>query len=192
MKKVYFVARVDEAKCVGDRLCETVCPSGAIKVDGKKARVDERKCVACNNCVDICKEGAVRLDSRTEPRLIFTDPSAVDQSELKQLCLDAHLHPKQLICLCSATRVEEVAAAIIKGAGSMEEITRMTGACSGCTLYCTEPMLRLLKARGVEPDLKKGRRLYNITPTLWDVSEEVIRKYPDYYLKEDKEVFRKV
>jgi hypothetical protein len=52
-------------------------------------------------------------------------------------------------------------------------------------------MLRLLKARGIEPGFEKGRRLYNITRTLWDVPEEIIRKHPGYYLKEDKDVFRK-
>jgi len=192
MKKVYFKSRVDETKCKGDRLCETVCPSGAIKVDGEKARVDEQKCVACNNCCDICPEEAATLVVRPEPLLIGLNPMEVDQDEMVRLCMEAYLHPRQLICLCSATRVEEAAAAILKGARSMADITLMTGACSGCTLYCTEPMLRLLKARGIEPDLKEGRRLYNITPTLWDVPEDVIRKYPGYYLKEDKDVFRKI
>ncbi len=73
----------------------------------------------------------------------------------------------------------------------MEDIIHMTGVCSGCTVYCTEPMLRLLKARGIEPAFEKGRCLYNITQTLWDVPEEIIRKHPGYYLKEDKDVFRK-
>jgi ferredoxin len=192
MKVVKFLAQVDETKCIGDKLCETVCPAGAIKVAGKKAAVDEKRCVACSNCSDICREEAVTLASRFEPVLLGLNPEQVDQNELTQLCARAHLHPRQLICLCTATLVSEVAAAVLKGAGSPEEITLMTGVCSGCTVYCMEPMLRLLKANGVEPPLPKGRRLYNITPTLWDVPPEVVRKYPGYYLTEDKDVFRKI
>jgi len=192
MKVVNFVAQVDKAKCVGDKLCETVCPTGAIKVEGKKAAVDEKKCVACCNCLDICQEEAVTMASRSEPVFFGLDPEQVDQTELIRLCARAHLNPKQLICLCTATRVSEVAAAVLKGAGSPEEITLMTGACSGCTVYCMGPMLRLLKANGVETPLPEGRRWYNITPTLWDVPAEIVRKYPGYYLEEDKEVFRKI
>jgi ferredoxin len=192
MKVVKFHALVDEAKCIGDGLCQTVCPSGAIRLDGKTSRVDDRKCVACNSCWDICPEGAVSMVRRDKPIVLGVNPMDVDRDELIQLCLDAHLHPRQFVCLCTATRVEEAAAAILKGARSLEDITMMTGACSGCTVYCTEPLLRLLKTRGIEPDLKEGRRLYNITPTLWDVSEDVVRKYPGYYLHEDKGVFRKI
>ena len=192
MKVVKFQAHVDETKCIGDQLCRAVCPSGAIRLDGKKARVDEKKCVACCNCWDICQEEAVSMVRRAEPLLFGVNPMEVDQNELIHFCLDAHLHPRQFLCLCTATRVQEVAAAILKGACSLEEITLMTGACSGCTVYCIEPMLRLLKARGIDPDLKEGRRLYNITPTLWDVPEDVVRKYPAYYLDEDKGVFRKI
>ncbi|MBW2286011.1 MAG: 4Fe-4S binding protein, partial [Deltaproteobacteria bacterium] len=162
-----------------------------IRVEDKKARVDDRKCVACNHCADICPEEAVRLVDRTEPLLLKVNPAEVDRNELVKLCIKAHLHPRQLICLCAGTRVEEAAAAVLKGARSLQDITTMTGVCSGCTLYCTEPMLRLLKAAGIEPDLGEGRRLYNITPTIWDVPEEVIRKHPGYYLEEDKGVFRK-
>jgi Fe-S-cluster-containing hydrogenase component 2 len=192
MKVVKFQARVDEAKCIGDKLCQTVCPSGAIRLDGNKSRVDAQRCVACNNCWDICPEEAISLVTRSEPLLLGVNPRESNQDELVKLCIDAHLHPRQFICLCTATRVEEVAAAILKGACSLEDITLMTGACSGCTVYCTEPMLRLLKARGIDPDLQEGRRLYNISPTLWDVPEDVIRKYPGYYLEEDKGVFRKI
>ena len=191
MKTVKFQAHVDETKCIGDQLCQTVCPSGAIRLDGKKAHVDENKCVACCNCWDICQEEAIRMVRRNEPRFLGVNYMEVDQNKLTQLCLDAHLHPRQFICLCSATRVQEVAAAILKGARSLEEITSMTASCSGCTVYCVEPMLRLLKAYGIDPDLKEGRRLYNITPTLWDVPEDVARRYSAYYLHEDKGVFRK-
>lgn len=41
MKVVKHLARVETAKCVGDKLCETVCVSGAIKVAEKKAVVEE-------------------------------------------------------------------------------------------------------------------------------------------------------
>ena len=30
MKVVKFMASVDEDKCIGDKLCQTVCPSGAL------------------------------------------------------------------------------------------------------------------------------------------------------------------
>ena len=38
MKKIYSHAQIDEEKCTGDKLCEFVCPSGAIEVSEKKAR----------------------------------------------------------------------------------------------------------------------------------------------------------
>lgn len=63
MKVVKFLAQVDKAKCTGDKLCETVCPTGAIQVEGKKAAVDAKKCVSCCNCSDICQEEAVTMAS---------------------------------------------------------------------------------------------------------------------------------
>jgi Fe-S-cluster-containing hydrogenase component 2 len=192
MKIVKFLAQVDERKCNGDKLCQTVCPSGAIKVHDGKAIVDPQICVACSHCTDICREEAVRMIPRPEPIWLGTDPKQVDQDDLVHLCGEAHLHPRQFVCLCSATRVEEAAAAILKGASSLEDITRMTGACSGCTLWCTAPLLRLLKAAGIEPDTSADRLLYDITPTLWDVPEDLADRRPGYYLEEDKGVFRKV
>ncbi|MBW1788622.1 MAG: 4Fe-4S binding protein, partial [Deltaproteobacteria bacterium] len=40
MKKVYMSAVVDESKCIGDRICENICPAGAIEMVNKKAVVD--------------------------------------------------------------------------------------------------------------------------------------------------------
>ena len=172
-------------------MCEKVCPTGAIEIVQKTTKVYEEKCVACCKCWDACPENAIKMVPRPEPIVFGLDPAEVDQTELKELCAKANLNPKQYLCLCSETRVNEAAAAILKGAKSPEEIALMTGARSGCGLYCMEPMLRLLKAHGVDASPGKSDRWYNITPTVWDVPPEVAKKYPGYYFEEDKEVFKK-
>jgi len=191
MKVVKFLAVVDETRCIGDKLCENVCPTAAIEVVKKKARVDEERCVACFRCWDACQQDAVTMVARPEPIILGVDPGEVDQTSLRELCMKAHLHPQQFLCLCTGTRVNEVAAAVLKGAKSPEEISLMTGARSGCTIYCMEPMLRLLKAHGVKTAPPKDHRWYDFAPTLWDVPEELAQKYPDYYFEEDKKAFRK-
>jgi bacterioferritin-associated ferredoxin len=120
------------------------------------------------------------------------DPTEVDQTALRELCLKAHLHPHQWLCLCAGVRVREGAAAVLKGAKTAEEIALMTGVLSGCTVYCRMICLRLLKAHGVEvKPPAKGYRWYDSTQTCWEVPEEVIKKYPGHFLKEDLDVFRK-
>lgn len=192
MKKVKFSAQVDEAKCKGCGICENVCPTEAIIVVGKKAKVDDKKCLACSHCWDQCPEGALSCVVRSEPITFGLDPGEVDQARLRELCIKAHLHPYQWLCLCGGIRVNEGAAAVLKGAKSPEEIALMTGARSGCLVYCLQTMLRLLKAHGVEIKEPKGYRWYNTTPTLWDVPTEIEEKYPGHCFEEDKKVFRKV
>ena len=191
MKVVKFLAQVDETKCIGDKLCESVCPTGAIEVVEKKARLDEQRCIACFRCRDACQQDAVTIVPRHTPMLLGVEVSEVDQVKLRELCVKAHLHPRQFLCLCTGTRVSEAAAAVLKGAKSPEEISLMTGARSGCTVYCMEPMLRLLRAHGVKIAPPKDHRWYDFAPTLWDVPEETAQKHPGYYFKEDKEVFRR-
>lgn len=191
MKVVKYLAQVDETRCIGDKLCENVCPTAAIRVVQKKAKLDVEKCVACTRCWDACQQDAITMVPRRKPMTLGVNLGEVDQTRLRELCVKAHLHPQQFLCLCTGTRVNEAAAAVLKGARSPEEISLMTGARSGCTFYCIEPMLRLLKAHGVEISPPKGYRWYDITPTLWDVPKEVEQKYPEYYFEEDKEVLRK-
>jgi Fe-S-cluster-containing hydrogenase component 2 len=192
MKEARFLALVDETKCIGCDICQNVCPTAAIVLVNKKAKVHEDECVACCNCWNSCPTDAIRLVARPEPVTFGLDPAEADQTMLTELCIKAHLHPRQYICLCTRTRADEAAAAVLNGARSPEEIALMTGARSGCTLYCLEPMLRLLKAHGVEVTPPEGYHWYNIAPTLWDIPEEVKRKYPGYYFEEDKEVFKKI
>lgn len=193
MVEIRFVARVDEAACVSCPLCENACPTGAITVPAKRAKalvVDER-CVGCPNCSGVCPVDAIALVLRKTPMLLGVDMTGVDEAKVLELCRAAHLHPQQWLCLCTATRVREGAAAILKGATTPEEVALATGTRSGCTVYCLQPTLRLLKAHGVTVAQPEGSRWYDTTQTCWDVPEEVIRKYPGHFLEEDNAVFRK-
>ncbi len=188
--EILFLAEVDEGSCNGDRICENLCPTGAIQVIHKKARVDEDRCVACMKCVDACPEHAVALTPRSEPLVIGIDPSTVDQEALDQLCAKANLDPEESICLCNGILAKEVAAAVLQGAATPEDIALMTGVRVGCAMWCTTPVLRLIKANDTEVVLPKGYRMYDIEPAVWDVPEEVARKYPEYFLAEDAELSR--
>lgn len=194
MVEIKFVARVDEETCVSCPACENVCPTGAITLPRKlaKAVVVDDRCVGCPNCSGVCPVDAIALVARDTPLRLGVDTTDVDESALIELCRRAHLHPHQWLCLCTATRVREGAAAVLKGARTLEEVALMTGTRSGCTVYCLQPTLRLLEAHGVSLAPPRGYRWYATTQTCWDVPEEVIRKYPGHFLDEDKAVFRKV
>jgi ferredoxin len=194
MVEIRLLARVNKPKCIRCGACENVCPTEAIVLPGKKAKakVYDDRCVGCPNCSGVCPTDAITLVERPEPLRLGVDPTQVDKAQVLEMCVKARLHPHQWLCLCTATRVRDGAAAILLGAKSPEEIARMTGVRSGCTCYCLQPMLRLLKAHGVKVVQPKGYRWYDTSQTLWDVSEEVAGKYPGHFLEEDKKVFRKV
>jgi len=189
MKKVYIMSQVDEDKCIGDKICENVCPTGAIKVVKRKARVDESRCAACLKCLDMCNEGALRMVPRKQPLTMGVDPLDVDQDELQALCRRARFDPEDAICLCTLTTAKEVAAAILKGAKTPEEVTLMTGIRTSCGMWCMAPILRLLKARGLDIVPPKGYRWYDVDANLWDISEAVSKKYPEYCFEEDKKFY---
>ena len=189
MKKVYVTSQVDREKCIGDKICENVCPAGAITMNEKKAQVDEDKCVGCFKCLDVCNEGAIRFVPRSEVRILRVDPTEVDQTRLHEICRRANLDPEDPICMCTLTQAKEVAAAILKGAASPEEVTRMTGIRTACAMYCMAPVLRLLQASGAEMSPPSGYKWYPAEAALWDVTDEVARKYPQYRLREDQKAF---
>ncbi len=49
-------------KCTGCGTCSTVCPVGAISLEGKSARLSASKCIGCASCIAACAAGAVELD----------------------------------------------------------------------------------------------------------------------------------
>jgi ferredoxin len=55
-----MAAEVNQDVCVGCGVCESTCPVGAIKVDGK-AKVDADACVSCGACAGECPAGAIEV-----------------------------------------------------------------------------------------------------------------------------------
>ncbi|MEO2151355.1 MAG: 4Fe-4S binding protein [Thermococcus sp.] len=50
-------------KCVGCRMCVTVCPAGVFVylADIRKVALWTARCVYCSQCVDVCPTGALKL-----------------------------------------------------------------------------------------------------------------------------------
>ncbi len=190
MKVVRFQARVDESKCKGDRLCEKMCPAAAITVTDKKASVDPEYCMGCLRCEDICPNGAVEIFKLPEPKLVQVPDSEIagmDEIDLNALCLEAGLKADIPMCFCTWTLAKETATAIMQGAKNPQEVTRRTGVCTGCGIYCVSSVLKLLKAQYGEIEESESQLWVDSTVSMWDVPEEVEERYPEFHLKEDKQ-----
>jgi len=191
MRTVTMYPVVDMDKCKGCMRCERVCPVLSIKVESKKAVVDLENCMGCANCEQRCPEMAITMVHREHSRVVQANLEGLDRGAVIDLCRRARLHPEQIICYCTATRAEEVAAAVLQGAKSPEEVSRQTGVRTGCKVECIQPVLRLLHAAGIVPERPaRGYQWYGLTPTVWDISEEVKKKYArrGFYFDEDRKL----
>ena len=195
MRIITTQATVDPAVCTGCRTCEKVCPTESIKVgDDKKAHVNKETCSGCGNCESRCPVFAIKLEALPEKKVIGVDWTKAPKQEVVALCKKAHFHPEAVICYCTGTRAREVAASIILGASTPEEISRQTGIRTGCTVECIQPILRLLQAKGIDPGKAPGWQWYGLTPTNWDLADEVV-KNPDhkkFYFQDDRVLMDRV
>lgn len=66
-RSAFFTERVNHDKCIGCKLCETVCPSEAVKVskETKKANINPKLCHQCFNCQLICPKDAISYRSKS-------------------------------------------------------------------------------------------------------------------------------
>ena len=195
MKTVTLLAQVDSSKCNGCRICVRVCPTLSIEIQNKKAVVDAETCSGCANCEQRCPEYALIMVKRDVPVTLGVSLEGVDRDQVHGLCTRARLNPEQLVCYCTATRAEEVAAAIIQGASTPEEISRATGVRTGCKVECIQPVLRLLEAAGLKPQPPKGGwQWYGRTVTAWEIPREVRDRYSSrgFYFDEDIKLLDRV
>ncbi len=196
MKVVNVLSRVDMERCKGCKTCQLVCPTYAIMVkkEGGEVHVsiDEQLCVGCWNCEQRCPEHAMEMVA-CEPRVLKTDVSKFDDSKIAALCHKARFNPKQLVCYCTATRAEELAAAILDGARSPDQLVLATGAGAGCGIECNQPIQRFLWAAGLQYDRpKESYQWYGRTVTAWEVDPKIKEKYPIFRFDEDRELFERI
>lgn len=62
-----FTERVNHDKCIGCKLCETVCPAEAVIVSKqtKKANINTKLCHQCFNCQLICPKNAISYGKKS-------------------------------------------------------------------------------------------------------------------------------
>jgi len=188
--RLQYVAKVDPDLCNGCRLCEPVCPAGAIAVAEDTATVDRHRCIDCQRCIDRCNlENAVRRVRRPAAILRAVDHTDLDQAQIRALCGKAGLLPTMAICGCTRTTAQEAIAAVLKGARTPEDICAATGLRAGCGLYCLTRIFQVLQACGVEVENPSDRRWIKLTLALADLPEERIAEidqaYPACWVGED-------
>jgi bacterioferritin-associated ferredoxin len=123
---------------------------------------------------------------------IGADVTAVPADKIAAICHAAHFFPDQIICGCTRVQAKEIAAAILQGAHTPEAIAKKTGARTGCGVLCISGVIRLLRGAGIVLDKAPGYQWYNNLVTIWDLPPELARKYPEYYVAEDRALFDKV
>ena len=190
MIQLQFLPHVDEEKCTGCKLCEPVCPAGAIEMVEKKATVDVDRCIDCQRCIDRCKkENAISRVPRPSEVIRFVDHTDLDQAQIKLFCQKASILPDLPVCGCTRTTGREAVAAVLKGAKTPEDICAMTGLRAGCGIYCLTRIFQVFEACGIELDDPKDRRWINLTLSLDDLSEEKVARideaYPQCHVGED-------
>ncbi|MCX5803735.1 MAG: FAD-dependent oxidoreductase [Proteobacteria bacterium] len=155
---------------------------------------DEKRCLGCSNCEQRCPHQAITMVRRDEPFVVGVDMATVDAGRVRELCRKARFNPEQIVCYCTETRAEEIAAAILKGADSPAAIGAMTGAGSGCSVECIQPMLRFLEAAGIAVIPPKGTQWYGRTTTAWEISKKITEKpsYQKFHFKDDLNLLNRV
>lgn len=199
-RRVSMVAEIIGGNCTGCRLCEQVCPTVAITMrkrmegeigPGKNIAVmQDESCYNIQACLEICPDEAIVMRELDEPFEVDVDVSSVDQDEMVALCKKAGLAPRMEVCPCTMTTAAELAAAVLKGASTPDQLSRMTGVRTGCSELCLQPMFDILAAGGhteMQRNPKSGFQWYGRAGDLSTViqsdgtfSEEIEEQFKVY------------
>ena len=74
----YYLAQMDDEKCVGCGVCVEKCPIEALSLIDGISHTDEQKCIGCGVCVHHCPEDARSL-IRTGQREIYLPPPIIKE-----------------------------------------------------------------------------------------------------------------
>jgi len=204
-KIVRMVAEVVSDRCTGCALCVYVCPTAALELRdrvpgdaGRSRRVavlSPAECYNAQNCLEICPDDAIVMHPLETPFRVGVDASTADKDAVRELCRAAGIGVKQLICMCAETTGEELAAAVLAGADSPEAVSLATGARTGCTELCHQPIVALVAAAGFgdrPPRVPRGFQSYGLAARATDlasddgtVDEALLEQYAHYPLASD-------
>jgi ferredoxin/bacterioferritin-associated ferredoxin len=172
---------IDE-NCTGCYRCERVCPTEAIVMVGPKtealAVVDNDKCIACMRCIDSCDDDALVTIVRDEPINVEVDTTDIDEEAIKKICFATNTPPSHLVCPCSNRSAQEIVATILQGADSYEKLSLRIGVQSGCLMYCSVGLRRLLVAATGEARTESKLRRYNTDQALMNIEPDLDSRYP--------------
>jgi NADPH-dependent glutamate synthase beta subunit-like oxidoreductase/bacterioferritin-associated ferredoxin len=151
-------------------------------------------CRGCTACADRCPASAISIEPLQQPFTVGVDPGRFDPEEIMRICKKAKVHPKQVVCYCTDTRAGEIAAAILKGARTPEDVSRMTGARTGCTVLCVQSIVKLLEASGQPVKPAETHQCYGKTFTAWDMDPGLKKRDEKrgYHLDDDVRLIEKV
>jgi len=152
-------------------------------------------CRGCGNCEQRCPSLAITMKPLETPFTVRVEVSQSDPKRIKELCERAHLHPGSIVCFCTTTRAEEIAAAILQGAKTPEEISLKTGARTGCSVLCIQPIFRLLEAARISFDRPSLSDVwYKTIPQIWDLPQGIKDQYDKigFRFGEDLEFYKKL
>ncbi len=191
MAQLNYKAELDFDGCTGCNWCDIACPSGAITMTERKAYINDDRCIGCGYCVDRCPEDVMWMTKRVVPLElpIGAELDAETQAQAVALIEKAGVPLVSPLCPCSLSTPMQAAAAIVKGAQNLEDVSAMTGIRGGCKIYCVAPTLRLLKAAGRDVTPPKGFRWYDLTLNMSDLEGGEIDGEEGSWLAEDLDYF---
>jgi len=72
-----IVSDVDQEKCIGCGICESVCPYGAMVIEDGKSQSNKALCKGCGTCASACPNFAITMPNFTDDQLIEQIKAAI-------------------------------------------------------------------------------------------------------------------